>query len=768
MACSDTQPRAILTESVSWWTAFAWGIARANPDWPEETIAGAARQALQHLVFLRMAELRRLDSGISITKLGSQGRIAERVGEQLSAVAERLGWGLFRLVQSDDASAASGGDGSFLSLDDAVLHPILTGICRRITANDPACSAPALLGQVHERLMGRSICRDAAGGLKSITGTGARKSAGLFYTPDCVADYIATLVVGQIAENQPHFGDLRLIDPACGGGAFLLAACRALHRQARTIGQESSPQDLIRALYGMELDPEALLAARRTLFLEAADLSADVSGGNHSPTASFLRPIAAILERNLRCGDALANAARQAPAGPCDAVLGNPPYRRELDAKPLLDRIAATELGRRHRAARMDLWHYFLHRGLEWLRPGGVLSFIVNAYWTAGRSAQNLIRVLQKSCHIDEVFLLEQLQVFSGVSGRHMILSLTKGRGSGPTRIKRPAEPGLKHAEPFLRGDAPVTVCCKSPEQLFCDGRLDLEPPAMDFGARARCVPLAALGHIRQGIAENPAAVNAKTNKRHGDRWRVGEGVFALRREELEGLGLSKEEQSLLRPYHDLRDLGRYVLAWQASLLLIYSTSQTCPDINRFPAIRTHLERFRPILDARRETRLGTRAWWQLHWPREETLWLRPKIVALQMAPRPAFVPATTPVYVPFSANVFVPHDETKEHLNYLAAVLNSRLMEQWFRRHAKRRGVGLEINGHVLGQAPMRRIDFADRADRARHDRLVELVDAMLVLTRRLREALPSLETETLQQQRAETDREIDGLVEELYEAPG
>src|SRR5207244_4959345 len=119
--------------------------------------------------------------------------------------------------------------------------------------------------------------------------------------------------------------------------------------------------------------------------------------------------------------------------------------------------------------------------------------------------------------------------------------------------------------------------------------------------------------------------------------------------------------------------------------------------------------------------------WWHLHWPRDEKIWESPKILSVQMGPRPQFVPAPNPCYVPFSANVFVPSPERKEHLNYFAGILNSKLFWKWFTHRAKRRGVGLEINGGVLAKAPIRTIDFSDPREKALHDELVALVDQML-----------------------------------------
>jgi len=124
-----------------------------------------------------------------------------------------------------------------------------------------------------------------------------------------------------------------------------------------------------------------------------------------------------------------------------------------------------------------------------------------------------------------------------------------------------------------------------------------------------------------------------------------------------------------------------------------------------------------------------------LHWPRDPSLWTAEKILSVQMARRPAFVAATTgPVYVNFSVNVFVPERSTREHLLYLTALLNSRPLWQWYRHHAKRRGVGLEINGRVLARTPVRRIDFSDTSDRRHHDELVELAGQLMRETGRVR----------------------------------
>jgi adenine-specific DNA-methyltransferase len=632
--------------------------------------------------------------------------------------------------------------------------------------------------------------------------TERKRAVGIYYTPGYVVDYMVKHTLGRILEGQTpkEAGRLKILDPACGAGAFLLGAYQYLldwHRQrylddgpernARAnrprlcqgpegdwrLTAAERQRILLNSIFGVDLDGEAVAAARESLLLKMLNHAAP-KGAPHPETsevcAAAVAPAEAArrLSLNLQCGNALTDVFAGRGRG-FDLVLGNPPYHRELGAKPLLDAIAATRLGATYRSARMDLWYYFLHRGLELLRPGGMLSFIVSAYWTSGAGAERLVASLRGEAHLDELFLLGDLRVFPNVAGRHMIVCLSKRPSGRPTRVKRAPQDAAGMAEPLIAGAMPVMVYEKTAAQLFRGSRLDLEPPADGILEKlGRWPPLGEFGVVRQGIAENPASVNAKTNARFGNLWRVGEGVFALRGAELKALRLGREERTLLRPYYDLGDVARYWIAARPSLCLIYATKRTCPDIARYPRLKAHLERFRPIMAARRETRQGANAWWHLHWPREEAIWQSPKILCLQFAPRPALVAVSRPAYVPFSMNVFVPRAGTRESLDYLCGLLNSRLLWKWYQHHAKRRGVGLEINGRVLAATPIRRIDFGQAAERARHDHIASLARTMSELTCRRHAARAVPERKALDRRLAAVDRRLDRLVYALYGLTG
>ena len=169
-------------------------------------------------------------------------------------------------------------------------------------------------------------------------------------------------------------------------------------------------------------------------------------------------------------------------------------------------------------------------------------------------------------------------------------------------------------------------------------------------------------------------------------------------------------------------------------------------------------------MEKRRETKKGAVSWWHLHWPRDEEIWRSAKILAVQMAVRPAFVSSFSPVYVPFSVNVFVPDPATAEDIRYITGLLNSRLMWKWYRHRAKRRGIGLEVNGNVLSDTPIRTIDFSDRKEANLHDRIVCLVSRMMELQCKMENVRTEYEVTSIARRIEATDRDIDTIVYELY----
>jgi adenine-specific DNA-methyltransferase len=622
------------------------------------------------------------------------------------------------------------------------------------------------------------------------------RELGRVYTPAAIARRIVAACLerwsnaGESDPNGTHPPDCRVLDPACGDGAFLLEVFDALCRRAgKSAHAEADPVSeggasfrlgLVRDhIFGADIDPPAVDAIRQKLLERIA------------ATDALAAEASQVVEQNIRCGDSLRGPdwksgresifdelvektpdpffafaidwqrdfPQAARAGGFEIIVGNPPYLRERNAKPLFDSLAATELGRRWREARMDLWYYFVHRSLDLLRPGGFLSFIVNSYWMSSRGAGRLIARLERETFVEEIELFDNARVFKTVAGRHMIFRLSKAanppartltghpNGTGLCRIVFSSNP-RRRCRNTVDPDASDTLnrAYRVPlRDLFQDGRVVVAPPDAFQDLFRNRRTLGELYDTRQGMAENPPAINGRLLRRFPGCYTIGEGVFVLRPDEVNRLQLVPAERDLLRPYYELAACGRYRLAGGSTHSVLYLTRRSAPQLQDFPHIAAHLERFRPILELRRETRQGKCAWWHLHWPRDEEIFVRPRILSLQMGERPQFVYAERPTFVGFSINLILARKFTGFALDVLTGILNSDVARSWFERHSKRRGVNLEINAHLLKQFPLP----------ARHAEIEPQLGELV----RNRHSLSETDDRA-----AEVERRIEELVRQLY----
>ncbi|MFO8010477.1 MAG: TaqI-like C-terminal specificity domain-containing protein, partial [Dehalococcoidia bacterium] len=193
-------------------------------------------------------------------------------------------------------------------------------------------------------------------------------------------------------------------------------------------------------------------------------------------------------------------------------------------------------------------------------------------------------------------------------------------------------------------------------------------------------------------------------------------------------------------------DIRRYYVNRRSPLFLIYTTRET--DIEEFPSIKAHLEKFRPLLESKRECREGKLPWFSLHWPRDQRIFEGEKIVTPNRAFENTFALSESSLYG-MSDIFFITSNCQEEEPGYVLAILNSQVMNQWFWSNRKPKGRIGEYVGTPLERIPIRRIDFSDPADVEIHHRMLYLARAMNT----------SNDEETV-----ELQSEIDSLITRLY----
>jgi hypothetical protein len=108
----------------------------------------------------------------------------------------------------------------------------------------------------------------------------------------------------------------------------------------------------------------------------------------------------------------------------------------------------------------------------------------------------------------------------------------------------------------------------------------------------------------------------------------------------------------------------------------------------------------------------------------------------------------------------------TTYQYNYILGIINSKLMVYIYQKIVPEKGkLFAEIKKVNLVKLPIRKIEFTDQNEKARHDNMSELVNQMLDLNKKLNNAKLPQEKNLLQRQIEATDKQIDQLVYKLYD---
>jgi hypothetical protein len=512
-------------------------------------------------------------------------------------------------------------------------------------AGDDALTLTALEAQVKESA--RSV-------------SGKRKQDGIVYTPDAITRFIVDETLGTYlterqAELRRDFGDangewrtptkdeialytgkgksavhrkqaklqsaerlveflfwnawrerlqqVRVVDPACGSGAFLIAAFDVLDAEYRRVNEQiqaitGNPDffDINREilngnLYGVDLNPESIEITKLSLWLK---------------TAQHGKPLQS-LEANLRIGNSLISDAAFSPrpfdwqatfpdvfaAGGFDVVLGNPPYVRMERLKPvkpyLQERYAVA-------SDRADLYCYFYELGLSLLKPGGRLGYISSSTFFKTGSGEPLRRHLLGHARIRTLVDFGDIQVFEGVTTYPAIVVLDRCAAPDP--------------------DAPIrflALGAAMPESLAAEYQQHAgEIPQSQLDTDAWRLESEALAQLRAKLTRGYRTLK----EAYGTPYRgvvtgLNEAFVVDRATRDRLIAEDPKSADLLKPFLEGKDLKKWRIEPQ-DLWLIYIPKNRV-DINDYPAIKRHLLPFRDKL----EKRATKQAWFELQQAQE-------------------------------------------------------------------------------------------------------------------------------------------------------
>jgi len=440
-----------------------------------------------------------------------------------------------------------------------------------------------------------------------------RRSAGMIYTPEHLVEFILDQT-GYRGER-----DSTLLDPACGGGAFLSVAasriaCRLRDEGVRLDlrpGRARLLRELEASLYGMDVDPQAIALTRNRLRAEFHR-----SCGAPAPDG-FLRS-------NLVCGDFLLTRKLESdlwskrelgPEG-FSFIVGNPPYvaatRLSPKVKLRLRRLYQTAWGR------VDLYVVFMERAAGLLVPGGRMGFITPDKFLTSQTAKPLRDLLLNLGAIKALARFRSHKLFKGAATVPCVTVYERGAAKGSVTLLECTERSME------------------------DGTLHVvHRQAVLAGHRGRREPWRAEVPRLSSLADRMRA-GRPLLKSYLSRLSAG---TATGRDSVYCLGDSAAEEvepELLRPAVRGRDLQAFrVLETKLRILVPYAFDGLRPELvglRGFPRTSRYLRKHRGALESRHCVRVWDKPWYALHDPVPLDLASTPKILVPDVARSNRFV----------------------------------------------------------------------------------------------------------------------------------
>lgn len=653
----------------------------------------------------------------------------------------------------------------------------------RFSALKHACQISVLpielLGQLHEQFLTLHQVID-------------RKAQGVYYTPTAIIDYtirhtVSTVLPDQLVNRtltdlQRNHVSLRILDPACGSGAFLLRAYQFLLDWYQTQYQTALEQYraqlyqnhqgnwqltiaakqhiLLQHIYGLDINQQAVEVAKRSLLLQM--LSGSITESQIQPRHRLdCLSDKVSLNTNLLCGNALVdwdfydkhklsqfmleetnqinafsweNAFPTViQAGGFDVILGNPPwvFTRSMSIDDRIKQYYQTKYLKpltplqpnpAKQTGKVNLFILFLFKFIELLHPQGRIGIVVPNTLLRTTVYETARKYMLDRCSIEQIVDLGG-SAFSGITVSSTVLILGKNLDNSTIKLI-----STVHS---IESQQPSTLLKKS-DFLKNTGyvfNIFLNPQNSELFEKLNAISTP-LKHLADAMIEG--IVCRKDQIRQGlPHQELQYQPLQLRIGDRENQNENLDKNQYKRLLEG-KDIARYCITFREKYILFDRQ--------------------------------------QLHRPRPDYVWnAKEKIILRRIGGGDfALVGAldTEQYYAFASTNNILLGNNHRYNIRYVLALLNSKLLNYYYiQNFTNRSRLTVNIAKTFLEQLPIRSINFACPVETLQHDRLVTQVDFLQALHQQLQFASDTSQQQELWQKIEAIDQQIDQWVYELYE---
>jgi len=425
-----------------WRSELARNLALRNSGLSQRELNFAVQRIIDRIIFLRICEDRGIELYGRLLALTNGPNIYGRLCEVFEDADAKYNSGLFHFKSEKERHEAPDGITLALRVDDKLLQGLIKGLYYPESPYEFTVIPSDILGQVYEQFLGKVIRLTEGHHAVVEDKPEVKKAGGVYYTPTYIVDYIVKQTVGKLVEEKTpkQIAKLRILDPACGSGSFLINAYQYLldwHRDwyiAHDPGKWAKSRDpvlvqtttgwkltiserkriLLDNIYGVDIDPQAVEVTKLSLLMKVLE------GENEQTIQPFLRLFhqraLPDLGNNINCGNSLIGSDiyrqdkrylisnddrlkinafdwdREFPdvmkAGGFDVVIGNPPYGVTIDNLELEYLIGHSMSSQKA----VDSYGLFIERAIRLAPADGLISMIVPTGWYSGNKFSGLRR----------------------------------------------------------------------------------------------------------------------------------------------------------------------------------------------------------------------------------------------------------------------------------------------------------------------------------------------------------------------------------------
>ncbi len=424
----------LFEDLTNWRTLLTKDFKKNNSNIDEDAIDEGVQKILDRLIFIRTAEDRKIEQNILLSLVrewetsGKKHNIFKRLNDGFRWFDDHYNSKLFASHALENWKA-----------DDKVFETIIKGLYQTADGYryDFSAISTDVLGGIYEQYLGYVQGKRQ----KEERTKSKRKSQGIYYTPKYVVEYLIEQTLGEVLKQSKSkdIPNIKILDPACGSGSFLISAydkiLEAKNKLDKQIGLFDRFEILKNNIYGVDLDEQAIEIAQLNLLLRVLQqrtklptLSHNLRIGNSLVEGDHesLNPYFDQKWRNQQPFNFKQEFPEVFKEKAFDVIIGNPPYVQlsmsddleEGMKKYLIDHYESS-------MGRLNTFAFFIRRGLDLLSEGGYLGFIIpNTILTQDYYYQ-LRKYILDHCAIENIVSFDDLP-FKDAVVENVIIILKK------------------------------------------------------------------------------------------------------------------------------------------------------------------------------------------------------------------------------------------------------------------------------------------------------------------------------------------------------